>query len=1353
MNIVSTLNLWLSRLYKTAAILLVLLAVIISACRLLLPHIHHYKLHVQDYINSKSQANITIGTLSMKWQQSGPVLLLDEVVILDSENATVSVKQLELQVDFWQTLSQQKLISKDLILSGVKVDLSEALWRSNSLADGQAVTDNQYAGKDINADIDALSYLFLNRIKRFSVRDSLITIRKESAVSSVNISQMQWLNTAQRHQAQGSVVFNGVSSNNLRVNVDLLGDSLTSLTGNVFLQANHIDITPWLGNLLVANNNETATDINFSAWLSLENSYAERLQVNFTQSSLNWLLAEKPQQLTLQAGQLLLMKDELTHDFTVFSSPLVWQLNDQAPIEFTSQFSQDNNDYTFYLSNIELAMLSPLSPLFIMEQATRNKLAALQLTGNVEEFFIRKQQDKLQVLADITKLSSRYSNGIPGIENVSGNLSYVDQHLVLDFQAEQGELDFDNLFVAAFPYQKISAGVIATFNENDWLLAINDLELNSEVIDISAELGMSVPASGDAHLSLLANISNADASLVGRYLPLPLMSDNLVDYLNSALISGRVDDAQVLINGPLRRFPFTDGSGIFVVDAELSEAEFKFAEHWPSITDFFANLNFTNNSMLITGRSGSLTGIDVTGVTAAIADLGSQAVLDVDAKINTTKTDYIAALMNQSSLQASVGSVLKQLNLKGEVSGDFQLNLPLQGDAQALATGNINFAGNQARLKTPEMHFSDIFGQLSFSNNKITTQNLQLVWQELPLQLFVQGGNKKDYYDTNIELTGQWQESEWLNHIPDKLKAYTQGNLDWQGEVSLYHHHKGGFSYQAQFDSDLNSTQFNLPAPYAKSIDQVKPLVVEIDGQMTQSNVRVSLADELQFSGVLTHDKTVFTRANLMLGQGKMALPSDGFHITTNLANADFASWQSLISDIIVSASPSKVDALNKNDLTSEHGLFPKPKRIRGSVDQLAIGEQRLNNLSFNLLDKQDWWRLEINAKETRGQIKIYPDWLEQGVDVNAEFLNIQLVNKKEPLAEKTIEPKIGININNNTSEREQELTNNTESKVPHKNATKIKTEVSNNHIFANIPPITFHCDSCIIDNLNLGEVDAKIERVDQETIVLSDFLAKRGKSLLTLSGQWRHNQQESESSLIADLFIEDIETELLALDYDSIIKDSGANINLDLNWQGGFHNFDIEQLNGNVSGRLDDGYLADINDKARVFSVLSLQSLLRKLTLDFRDIFSDGMFYSSIQGDYQLQQGVVTTNNTEMKGTAGDLFMKGHTNLISGDLHYDLSYKPNLTSSLPVLAWIASSANPVFFAAGVAIDQVIKSQVVSEFLFELSGTIADPIFEEVERKSKNISVDSPKSPQSVDEGQVSGQKSSILLKGEVANG
>ena len=345
---------------------------------------------------------------------------------------------------------------------------------------------------------------------------------------------------------------------------------------------------------------------------------------------------------------------------------------------------------------------------------------------------------------------------------------------------------------------------------------------------------------------------------------------------------------------------------------------------------------------------------------------------------------------------------------------------------------------------------------------------------------------------------------------------------------------------------------------------------------------------------------------------------------------------------------------------------------------------------------------LQLNANETRSQIKIHPNWLTQGIDINAEFLRVAEGDTEESttLAQGALPKKAA--------------------KQPRKQLDKAENDI----IFANIPPLTFHCDSCAVGLLELGEVDVNVKRVDEQTIEFTDFKAIRGKTQLTLDGRWRHNEQESKTSLTGKLSVEDIESELQALSFDSIIKDSGAKVDMNLNWSGGLHDFNVSQLSGDVIARLDDGYLADVSDKARIFSVLSLQSLVRKLTLDFRDIFSDGMFYSSITGDYQLQQGAVTTNNTEMNGTAGNLFMTGHTDLVTGDLDYKMSYKPNLTSSLPVLAWIAT-LNPVTFLAGVAIDQVIKSQVVSEFNFELSGTVENPDFKEVNRKSKDISVSS----------------------------
>jgi len=1336
MNIASTSNRWLNRLYKTVAILLVLLAVLISAFRLFLPYVHHYRLPLQNYLNEKSQANITMGTLSMTWQSSGPILLIGDVQVIETQEATVFIKQLELHLDFWGTLTEQSIISKNLILSGVIVNVSDQLWLDKQNND--SVNKPQKNSK-VDA-ITVISDIFLNRIKRFSILDSQITVynnflpapnnllsapksthspqdnadssqkttvpvNNDTLTRSIKLNQLHWLNTGARHQAQGSVVVNGLSSNNLQLKLDLQGERGSELTGQIYLQANHIDITPWLDNVLVLDDDKTKTDINFSAWLAVNSSEIKRLQIDFAKSDINWLVEDKEQKITLQQGQLLLVQGQAERSFKLYSTPLSLQLNDQQAQLFSAMLAKEADDFSLYLSEIDLAMLAQFTPLIVANKTTRNLLSEMTLTGKVEDLYIRNQANEVQIITSFSEFNNSYSHGIPGLENVSGKLSYANNYLAVDFQAGQGQLDFDKFFVQAFPYQSLSGQLSTVFNDQGWALTVEKLDLLSEEINLSAQVNVDVPIDGEINLALLANVTNGNAGLVGRYLPLTIMSDNLVNYLNSAVVSGRIEEAQILINGPISHFPFADGSGVFVVDAELSQSEFKFVEHWPAITDFVANLNFTNNSMLITGRGGKLTGLDVTGVRAGIADLAQSQILTVDAQIKPTSASYIGDLMNQSPFKDSVGSVLEQLQIKGEVSGYFNLNLPLNTpppntNEQAIASGTINFNNNQAALQTPKMNFSEVYGQLSFSNDKITTKNLTLNWQGLPVSLDISGMDKTDYYNTDIKLTALWQESEWLAYVPKKLQQYTQGELSWQGQLSLHQHHQGGFSYNANFDSDLGNTQLLLPAPYYSNNDQKNNLSVNIEGGEKQSTVVLNYGEKMHFSGVLEHQNTAFTRANLMLGEGVMALPTDGFHITTNLDKVDFSIWQPLISNI--------VDSVNQPSSNSAaevaRPFLAKPKRIRGSIGQFTILGQALNDVSFNLLDKPQWWLLQLNANEMRSQIKIYPDWLNQGLDINAEFLKLPQ--------------------SNDNPENQEKLTKEIAKEATLLSLSQPAQQAENDVIFANIPALTFHCDSCAIGLLDLGEVDASVKRVDDQTIALTKFSAKRNKTQLTLAGQWLYNQQQSTTSLAGKLSVDKVAAELEAMGYESIIKDSGANINVDLNWAGGFHDFTVSQLNGTVNGRLDDGYLADVSDKAKIFSVLSLQSLVRKLTLDFRDIFSDGMFYSNIKGDYQLNQGLLTTTNTEMKGTAGDLFMTGHTNLVTGELDYNMSYKPNLTSSLPVLAWIATSLNPVTFLAGVAIDQVIKSQVVSEFTFELTGTVENPDLKEVDRKSKSISVD-----------------------------
>ncbi|MDX2370043.1 MAG: AsmA-like C-terminal region-containing protein, partial [Colwellia sp.] len=668
-------------------------------------------------------------------------------------------------------------------------------------------------------------------------------------------------------------------------------------------------------------------------------------------------------------------------------------------------------------------------------------------------------------------------------------------------------------------------------------------------------------------------------------------------------------------------------------------------------------------------------------------------VLVLDTLIKPSPAGLVTDLMSQSPLKESVGNVLEQLQVSGDISGEFHLNLPLNATEKVLASGLINFVDNNIALQTPQMNFSQVTGQLSFENETLSTENLSLNWQGLPLKLVVKGLDKTDYYDTNIAITADWQADSWKQHMASRLKKYFDGQLQFQGDLSLYQHHNGGFSYQFTIDSNLQQIELNFPHPYNK-VKQVKvPLKISVVGQLEQSTFNASYGDQLSFFGVLEHDTSHFSRAHIMLGNEQMLLPMDGFHITTKLAEADFSVWQPLISDIIDTVST--VDK-SKSLVENTPSLLSTPERIRGTITQLDFLGQTLNNVSFNLLDKTNWWLLELNAKEIRSQIKFYPDWLAQGIDINADFIHL-------------------------TTDTDEEIATDT-----------LTSSVTHESVFDKMPKINLHCDRCQIDKLNLGQVNLSLTRRGQDVIEIEHFNAKREQAQLNMSGQWQKNDKVNITSVTGELALKDIEYELEQLGYGSIIRDSGGKLKADLNWQGGPHDFSFNKLKGELNAKIDDGYLAEVSDKARIFSVLSLQSIVRKLTLDFRDIFSDGMFYKNMKGDYHIEEGVLYTDNTRMNGTAGNLYIKGNTSFATNTLDYKMSYKPNLTSSLPVLAWIAT-LNPVVFLAGVAIDQVITSQVVSEFNFELTGSVSEPNFREVNRKSRDVSVGRSTPPTFVD--------------------
>lgn len=1308
-------NRWLNRAYKSIAILLVIFAVLISSLRLFLPYIQQYKVDVEHFINNANDSHIAIGELSMEWEKLGPSIVVKDVSLLETQSTDIFIDQVHIHLDFWQSLLKGRVITQDVTLKGAQVLIKEL-----------TVSDD----KDEPL-INRVTEIFLDRISSFSLLDSQVIFRNNNTTKVLLINQLDWLNDGDNHKGKGYVVVDGLSSNNIKVLLDLQGDDLEDLAGQIYLQANQLNITPWLDTVFAIDNQDTHSAINFDGWLTIEQGLPSSLLIALGNNEISWTHNSSPQFFSVNQGHILANFDNESPNsslniFNVFTSPLTFITTQNIWQPTRIEFSKANENYLGYISQLSVPGLIDVSPLFVKNEQVNQLLDNINPQGLIENIFLELTPDQQAVTADYSQVNTSSYSGIPGVSNVAGDLVFHNNTLLVSLSATKGQLDFAEHFVAPIPYNKLSSALRLDLTEDSWALASRNIKFSSDEVELEAEILVEQVKEQDITMSLLSNVTKGDAKFASHYFPHLLMGEELVNYLNGAIVKGQLEQAQILFNGPLNKFPFEKNEGIFTVDAEIIEAEFKFDPAWPAITNLAANLNFTNNSMLITSRNGDLANIDARGAVVQIKDLSKAQILEVDSTFEQVQPKLVERLMSKSPLKNTVGAALSKLSVIAPIAGDFSLSLPLNDPHSAVAKGSVKFNNNTVTLDAPSMLFTQVNGELIYENDKVIADGISLLWRDMPIDLSVNAYDKGVFYDTNITIDAHWNSEHWLPQLPKQLQSYGTGDLNWKGLLALNIFKEGDFTYDLSISSTLAGTQLNLPAPYKKTVDEKIKVNALVTGQTESTTINASAGEQLNFYGVLNHKDVHFSSAHLVLGKEEMLLPRKGFHITTKLAQADIAQWQPLIVNILDAINQQDEKQLNdkskiaRSNLPKPLTLLEAPEHITGKVGVLSYQDYQLSDVQFSLDNNKLNWLLDVNSKEVRTKIILHNDLYEKGIEVDADFIHLAKLSEVTPNEEMT-------SISDATEEVVEQVSETLST------AEQEQLTLQNQKIYNDLPPLMVKCNSCKIDNLDLGKVFFAIKRNEEQHIILDKFSATRDKLTLQLDGYWSQNDSSNMTHLAGIIHLEDLEQETENLGYTPTIKDSGLESEFSFNWQAAPYEFDVAKLNGQFNAKLDDGFLAEVPDQARVFSVLSLQSLVRKLSFDFRDIFADGMFYRSITGDFQLKDGIMYTDNMFMKGAAGDLEVKGNTDLGKELLDIRMSYKPNVTSSLPALAWIAT-LNPVTFLAGLALEEVITSKVYYEMNFELTGSMSQPIFKDVDRKTRNISVGKTTPPQIIEE-------------------
>jgi uncharacterized protein YhdP len=127
-----------------------------------------------------------------------------------------------------------------------------------------------------------------------------------------------------------------------------------------------------------------------------------------------------------------------------------------------------------------------------------------------------------------------------------------------------------------------------------------------------------------------------------------------------------------------------------------------------------------------------------------------------------------------------------------------------------------------------------------------------------------------------------------------------------------------------------------------------------------------------------------------------------------------------------------------------------------------------------------------------------------------------------------------------------------------------------------------------------------------------------------------------------------------------------------------------------------------------KLVSLMSLQSLPRRIALDFRDVFSKGFEFEHIASSGDLAGGIMTVKDFRMRGSSAEVAMTGEVDLARETQDVRVRVIPSLGDSASTVIGLV---NPLLAIPAAIAQRILKNPLGQIFAFDysVSGGWADP--------------------------------------------
>src|SRR5690606_15181221 len=153
-------------------------------------------------------------------------------------------------------------------------------------------------------------------------------------------------------------------------------------------------------------------------------------------------------------------------------------------------------------------------------------------------------------------------------------------------------VDLGTLFRTPLPLERLTGTLSWQAAGEGWQILGQELAVSSPGVSATADLVLDLPAAGGAQIDLEATARDVDLAVRSTWLPVGVMPDTLIHWLDTAIIGGHVPEAGLVLRGPLGKFPFRDGGGTFDIRFATQDAVVAYAPGWPRVEGLHANVHF-----------------------------------------------------------------------------------------------------------------------------------------------------------------------------------------------------------------------------------------------------------------------------------------------------------------------------------------------------------------------------------------------------------------------------------------------------------------------------------------------------------------------------------------------------------------------------------------------------------------------------------------------------------------------------------------------------------------------------------------------------------------------------------------